>query len=146
MSSVRIYGTKLLKVTDKTKSPVTVDDATDIIDASSRTKAIKITGDEFDNTIIGGSGNDKLYGGAGNDCIVGGKGNDTFIYSTGDGKDVICGFANDDLLKSMGTFSGTYNKSNSEVYFKVGSTAKAITLHDFTATSFNINGTKLVRS
>ena len=49
-------------------------------------------------------------------------------------------FANDDMLKITGTFSASYNKSKKEIYFKVGSTSKAITLKDFTATSFNVNG------
>ena len=45
------------------------------------------------------------------------------------------------MLKITGKFSGTYNKSKGEVYFKVGSTSKAITLKDFEATTFNVNGT-----
>ena len=160
----------LKTVTDSTKSPVTVGSAIKTINASSRTKAVKITGNAKANTITGGKGNDKLYGqagndklfgGSGNDTLTGGKGNDslwgdagkdTFIYSNGDGKDVIYGFANNDLLKITGTFSASYDKSKSEIYFKVGSTSKAITLHDFTASSFNVNGssykiseTKLVK-
>ena len=161
LSSVNITG-DYLTVKNSTKSPVTVDSAVKVIDASARTKAVKITGNAKANTILGGKGNDSLYGGKGNDCIVGGKGDDslwgdagkdTFIYADGDGKDVICGFEDNDLLKITGTFSGTYNKSKSEVYFKVGTTSKAITLHDFTATSFNVNsdtykisGGKLVKS
>ena len=46
------------------------------------------------------------------------------------------------MLKITGTFAGTYNKSKKEIYFKVGSTANAITLKDFGSTStFNVNGT-----
>ncbi|MBR4152339.1 MAG: hypothetical protein IKT98_05215, partial [Selenomonadaceae bacterium] len=48
---------------------------------------------------------------------------------------------NSDMLKITGTFSASYNKSKKEITFKVGKTASAITLKDFTATSFNINGT-----
>ena len=113
------------------------------------------------DTLSGTSGNDKIFGGKGDDSIRGGKGNDslwgnagadTFIYSSGDGHDVICDFGNDDMLKITGKFSASYSKSKGEVYFKVGTTSKAITLHDFTATSFNVNsstyrisGTKLVK-
>ena len=82
-----------------------------------------------------------MIGGKGNDSLWGNAGKDTFIYSSGDGKDVIFGFENDDMLKITGAFSGTYSKSKHEVYFKVGSTKNAITLSDFTATSFNVNGT-----
>lgn len=86
------------------------------IDASKRTKAIKIFGTSMSNFISGGTkndtlyggdgndklygneGNDKLFGDAGNDTLYGGFGNDTltggdgadvFYYSNGDGKDVI---------------------------------------------------------
>ena len=113
------------------------------------------------DTLSGYSGKDKLFGGAGNDSLLGGKGNDslwgnagadTFIYGKGDGQDIIYGFANDDMLKITGTFSASYNKSKKEIYFNVDSTAKAITLKDFTTTSFNINsssykisGTKLIK-
>ena len=177
-----------VKVTDKTKSPVTVSSAIKTINASSRTIAASIKGNSLANSIVGGSGNDSLYGRAGNDTILGNAGNDklygsngndilkggagndslwgdkgndslwgnagkdTFIYADGDGKDVIYGFENDDLLKITGTFSTSYNKSKAEVYFKVGTTAKAITLHDFTASTFHVNsstykisGSKLVK-
>lgn len=76
-----------------------------------------------------------------NPLLWGDSGNDTFIYAVGDGKDVIYGFENNDLLQITGAFSGTYSKSKGEVYFKVDTTSKAITLSDFSATSFNINGT-----
>ena len=119
-------------------------------DASTAAKAVQLTGNKLANTILGGSGNDKLYGKDGNDYLIGGKGNDslwggngadTFIYESGDGKDVIFGFDDTDMLQITGTFSGTYNKSKKEVYFKVGSTSNALTLKNYTATSFNVNGT-----
>ena len=57
------------------------------------------------------------------------------------------------MLKITGTFSASYNQSKNEIYFKVGTTANAITLKDFGSTStFNVNGsyykisgTKLVK-
>lgn len=141
LSSVNIDFNKLLTVTDKTKSPVTVDSKTKIIDASARTKAVKITGNALTNSILGGKGNDTLTGGKGNDSLWGNGGKDTFIYASGDGKDIIYGFDNNDMLQITGAFSGTYSKKNKEVAFKVGSTTSAITLKDFSATSFNVNGT-----
>ena len=63
-----------------------------------------IYGGEGNDTIYGGDGNDKLYGGWGNDTLIGGKGDDylkgsdssystrgnsTYIFSLGDGKDII---------------------------------------------------------
>ena len=94
-----------------------------------------------DNDILkGGSGNDTLSGGKGNDSLWGNAGKDTFIYANGDGNDIIYGFDNTDMLKITGKFSTSYNKSNGEISFKIGSTANAITLKDFSATSFNVNG------
>ena len=125
-------------------------------DFASDYKNATITGGKSDDTITargknisinGSAGNDLLYGGAGKDTLIGGKGDDslwgnagadTFIYSNGDGNDVICGFGDNDLLKITGAFSTSYSKSKGEVYFKVDS--GSITLHDFTATTFNVNG------
>ncbi|WP_165493836.1 calcium-binding protein [Azotobacter chroococcum] len=74
-----------------------------------------LTGDEFDNellgtnrrdsllglagndTLYGDGGNDTLDGGTGNDLLVGGAGNDTYLYGSGSGNDIIDnnGAAND---------------------------------------------------
>ncbi len=100
-----------------------------------------LNGDAGNDKLYGGAGLDTIYGGAGNDSLWGDAGADTFIYESGDGKDVIYGFENNDLLQITGAFSASYNKSKKELAFKVDSTKNAITLKDFTATSFNINGT-----
>ena len=153
--------------TDSSSSNSTLASWREAGDASARTSAIKITGNALNNTILGGSGkdtlygadgndylvgnagNDKLYGqngndtlwgGAGNDTLKGGAGADVFIYNSGEGKKVISDFADDDMLKITGTFSASYNSSAKTIAFKVGSTASAITLKNFTATSFNVNG------
>lgn len=94
-----------------------------------------------DNYIKNEGAKSSILGSAGNDSLWGGDGKNTFIYAKGDGKDIIYGFAKDDMLKITGTFSTSYSKSKKEIYFKVGSTSNAITLKDFTATSFNVNGT-----
>ena len=100
----------------------------------------KLYGQSGNDLLKGGKGNDSLWGGKGNDSLWGDSGKDTFIYSAGEGKDVIYGFADNDMLKITGAFSASYSKSKNEVYFKVGTTSKAITLSDFSASSFNING------
>lgn len=144
-----IVGNPTLTLTDKSKAKVTL--STDYANANAfdRSKAIQIKGNAYDNSILGGKSADKIYGGKGNDTLTGGAGNDslwggagkdTFIYAKGDGQDIIYGFDNTDMLKITGKFSGTYNKKKDEIYFKVGSTANAITLKDYTATSFNVNG------
>ena len=108
-----------------------------------------LTGGKGNDSLVGGKGNDKLYGGDGHDTLVGDKGNDSlwggddhnvFVYAKGDGKDVIFGFEDDDMLQITGTFSASYNRSKDEIYFKVGSTSKAITLKNFDTSSFNVNG------
>ena len=100
----------------------------------------KLYGDNGNDVLRGGNGNDSLWGGLGNDTLFGDAGNDTFIYKNGDGKDVISGFESGDLLSITGTFSASYNKSKKEIYFKVGSTANAITLNNFgSTTTFHVN-------
>ncbi len=66
--------------------------------------------------------------------------NNDAIITVGDGKDIICDFDDDDLLQVSGTFTASYNVGTNKVLIKVGSTASAITLQDFTASTFNING------
>ncbi|MBR2733776.1 MAG: hypothetical protein IKD80_05955, partial [Selenomonadaceae bacterium] len=123
--------------------PATLDAGIKTVDASSRKKALNLTGNALANSIKGGNGNDTLTGGKGNDSLWGNGGNDTFIYSSGDGKDVIYGFGNNDLLQiTGGTVTASYNSSKKEVAFKVGSTSSAITLKSFgTTTTFHVNST-----
>lgn len=47
------------------------------------------TVDPNDETLTGTTGNDILEGGLGNDLLLGGEGSDTYIYSLGDGSDLI---------------------------------------------------------
>ncbi|PLY60942.1 hypothetical protein HBH1_00881 [Herbaspirillum sp. BH-1] len=51
--------------------------------------ADRLVGDAYDNRIEGYGGNDILSGGRGNDILIGGSGNDTYLYSAGDGKDIL---------------------------------------------------------
>ena len=92
------------------------------IDGSAVTSGIEIHGNELKNSIIGGSGDDTLYGGEGNDTLKGGNGKDVFVYSDGDGNDVITDYtAGKDKIKIE---SGSIKKaslSGSNVIFTVGS-------------------------
>lgn len=131
-----------LTVTNSSKSPVTVGSAIEVVDASSRTKAVKITGNSLDNKILGGAGkdtlnggagndllhgdsgndilsgdagNDSLWGGMGNDKLYGGDGNDVFIYRPGEGSDTIYDYTADDMLKILnpnGTEGGSFINSS----------------------------------
>ena len=92
------------------------------INASSRTKAIKITGNSLANSIKGGSGADTLIGGKGNDTLMGGSGNDIFVYSNGDGNDVIADFTSgQDKIKITGAKISKTSVSGSDVILTVGS-------------------------
>ena len=46
-------------------------------------------GESGDDRLNGGDGNDVLFGGQGTDYLVGGKGADTYVFSLGEGKDMI---------------------------------------------------------
>ena len=53
----------------------------EIVDASTSSVAVSLTGDANANNLTGGSGNDTISGGAGADTIDGGAGNDTLIVT-----------------------------------------------------------------
>ena len=109
----------------------------------------KLYGGAGDDKLYGGAGNDSLWGGVGNDSLCGNSGADTFFYSSGDGKDTIVGFDNNDTLTLDGlTFTSSYKNEVLTLNVKGGS----VTLKDFTATTFHINddtykisGSKLVK-
>lgn len=130
-----------LTLTNKNSAAVTIPSYMEFASAESRTTAIQITGNKLNNTIYGGSGNDSLWGGTGDDVLKGNAGADTFFYASGEGKDIIYGFGNDDLLQITGlsgSVTGTFNTNRDELTVKVGSTEVAV-FKEFTATTFNIN-------
>ncbi|MBR1806640.1 MAG: hypothetical protein IJ774_09700, partial [Selenomonadaceae bacterium] len=106
------------------------------IDGGLATDAIEIVGNSKANKIYAGDNGSTIDGGSNNDSLWGGNGNDTFIYSGGN--DVVYGFGDGDALNFNGDFTASV-KGNS-IAFKVGSTANAVTLKDFTAEEFNVNG------
>ncbi|MBR4153228.1 MAG: hypothetical protein IKT98_09765 [Selenomonadaceae bacterium] len=119
------------------------------IDASHVKRTLSITGNAINNSIVGtaendyidaGAGNDTIFGGDGNDTLIGGKGNDTlqgnagkdvFIYSSGDGEDLIVDYKqNEDIIQiKSGTISDGYANSDGDVVLKVGSSGR-ITVKD----------------
>ena len=94
---------------------------TKTVDASKFTKAIKITGTSRAESLVGGSKADTFTGGKGNDTLKGNGGNDVFVYSSGDGADVIADFtAGDKILLVSGSVASASLKS-SDMIFKIGS-------------------------
>jgi beta-glucanase (GH16 family) len=59
-------------------------------------------GNEIDNIISGGSGSQTIDGGGGNDVLTGGGGADTFIFTRGNGSDLITDFGSDDTIRLNG--------------------------------------------
>jgi serralysin len=49
--------------------------------------------------LFGGDGRDTLRGGAGDDVLFGGKGPDTFVFGPNFGKDVVADFAKEDAVE-----------------------------------------------
>lgn len=113
--------TKTLNLTDTSSATIKATSIYKNINASTRTKAINITGNALANSIVGGKNSDTLYGGKGNDTLKGGTGKDVFVYSTGDGKDVITDYtAGQDKIKiNKGTIS-KYAISGDDVVFTIG--------------------------
>lgn len=66
---------------------MTYDDNIQNVDGSRY--ADNLFGDDGDDTIVGFAGDDTLTGGQGADILKGGAGNDTYVWSRGDGLDVI---------------------------------------------------------
>lgn len=97
-----------------------------------------LRGNDKNDTIYGGAGNDTLSGGKGNDSLWGDAGVDTFIYTQGDGKDIIYGFDNKDTLTLDSLdFKTSYNQKNNAVTFNFND--GSVTLKEFTATTFHVN-------
>ena len=154
---------------NSSSAKVTLASASKTASADVRTKAITITGNDLNNSILGGSGKDtiygedgddglmggkgvdKLYGGDGDDTLIGGLGNDslwgdegsnTFVFNAGEGKDLITGFGEDDILQ----FSGIniddiiVSKTTSALTFNFDDN-NTLTFKKYATDSFNINGT-----
>lgn len=91
------------------------------INAASSTLTLNISGNESPNVIVGTSAADTINGKVGNDTISGGEGNDVFIYTSGEGNDVITDYTDytaQDKLRITGTYSTL--TSGNDVVVKVG--------------------------
>ncbi|MBP2159785.1 MULTISPECIES: calcium-binding protein [Asticcacaulis] len=62
-----------------------------------------LSGDAGNDNLMGDGGNDVLNGGRGNDNLSGGADSDRFVFSKGDGNDVIADFGTDDFIDFSGT-------------------------------------------
>ena len=110
-----------------------------MIYAGDFTEAVTINGNDNDNTIYCGMGNDKLYGWSGKDILYGGVGNDTLYGGAGNdllfgefGSDKLFGEAGDDTLNGgAGSDTLTGGAGKDVFYYSSGDGADIIT--DYTA-------------
>ena len=110
--------TSTLTVTDSDSATVTIDSSYQNVDASSRTKAVKITGNSLNNTIKSGKGNDTL---------TGGTGKDVFVYAFGDGNDIITDYTTgEDSIKLSAASIKSASLSGSDVVLKIASSAGSV--------------------
>lgn len=86
----------------------------DVINATGTTQDWRLRGQDGDDSIVGGSGNDNLSGNNGHDTLRGGAGNDSLFGDSGndilrgaDGEDVLFGGDGNDTLDASGGGAAT---------------------------------------
>ena len=84
--STQAYGAESITIAnnDGNKINLVSNPYVELANASSRTKAVYIIGNAYDNIIKGGKGSDTLDGGEGDDTLTGGAGADVFLYTGGE--------------------------------------------------------------
>ncbi len=107
-----------LTLTNSDASAMTLAADVGTVDGSARTKAIKIVGNELNNSIVGGSGNDTLDGSSGDDTLTGNAGNDTFIYNGG--KDIITDYGVGTDKISITSEYQSYSIDGNDLIFNFG--------------------------
>ena len=87
-------------------------------------------GDAGNDTLEGNAGNDTLVGGTGNDRLEGGEGNDVYVFSKGDGEDVIeeaNGLA-DEIRLGHESVDVVFERVNSSLRVRMPGSLDAITI------------------
>ena len=100
---------------------------------------LELTGNEFDNEIIGGVGNDTLEGEGGNDTLKGGAGPDTMIGGSGD--DIYYVDDTDDLVVEAA--GGGIDVLYSSVNFNLAAGQEVETLWVYGSTGRTLSGNDL---
>ena len=128
-----------LTANDKMNSEITLPAQTETIDASKRTKPIKITGNANDNSIVGGRGNDTLDSAGGDDTLTGGKGSDLFIFSGV--KNVITDYEKKDKIIIGDKLSySDFEVDGNDVVLNFGKNS-SLTIKDGAGKKINMNST-----
>ena len=106
---------KFIQTSDTTSTITKKADAQIItLDASELSNPVDLTGNAKDNVLKSSKGGGTLKGGLGNDKLYGGTGNDTFVYTLGDGNDLIVNFSANDVIK-LATLKTKVNDKKSYV-------------------------------
>ena len=98
------------------------------------------------DTLLGGTGNDTIYGGAENDYLHGNSGSDTYVFSRGDGSDIIQNYAADyaaatDILQFGASINDVIvTKENNDLRIGINETADSMLIWDwFSGSPFQID-------
>ena len=84
VTTSQAYGSESITIANSDGETINLNPYAESAIASSRTKAVYIIGNDYDNIIKGGKGADTLDGGEGDDTLTGGAGADVFLYTGGD--------------------------------------------------------------
>ena len=109
------------------------------VDASKRTKPIKITGNALANLIVGGRGNDTFDSAGGDDTLTGGKGKDVFVFNSG--KNVITDYEKKDKIITSDELSyAGFSVEGDDVILNFGEN-NSLTIQDGAGKKINMNST-----
>ena len=125
-----------LEINNAFKSPVALENYVEIANASKRSKAIQITGNALDNSIVGGTKNDTLSGADGNNTLTGGKGKDLFIYSGGKG--VITDYDKNDKISTGELAYEDFTINGKDLIFNFAD-EKSLTVQNGTGKAVNMD-------
>ncbi len=96
---------------------VTGNNSANIINGGTSSGTLVLDGGIGDDALTGGSGADTIIGGRGNDVLTGGDGDDVFVYTIGEGADIINGGADFDTMSILGDFAGYVRNDLLKVVF-----------------------------
>ncbi|MCL2021453.1 MAG: putative Ig domain-containing protein [Betaproteobacteria bacterium] len=108
-----------------------------------------IRGGAGNDLIYGGTGNDRLYGDAGNDTLVGGTGNDsleggagndTYVFSKGDGQDIITDNSGTNSIRftDVNADGVTFSRSGNYLVIGYGDSDQILVTNHFSSTAYRM--------
>ena len=142
ISYSQVFGSPTLTIANTDGDTVIANSDVTVMNASKRSKSVYLVGNEFANTIRGGSKADTIEAGLGNDSITGGKGDDIFIFSGG--KDTIADYSvaknNTDSIQIADLTFDTYYVDGKNVIMTFKDTAGTTRLQESDTSLTILNG------